>query len=322
MKPKNHTLAVTAPADLTQLQYPIAAQPKIDGVCGLGGQDGYYSRRLKLFPNRAVQRKYLEALARFPALAGLHGEIITDTDGVFDPAAGKWNGQPLCTRTSANLMTIDGHDRIEMWAFDMQGLAEEQYHIRHQAMSSFHEQGMFPDWVKIVPVHYAVNAVSLEAYVATNSDLGFEGTVVKSLNTPYKFGRSTEKQGQLMRITVTKTDEAVIVGAKEEMVNANEATVSETGHSERSTHKAGLVPNDTLGALELRGIGTGPESMWVDTLFSCGTGFDDKEKARLWALHKEGKLEGQIVTYEHKPHGSMDAPRFPAYKGIRHPDDM
>lgn len=321
MKPKNPTLAVTAPS-LEEIDYPVALQPKIDGACALGGGDGFYSRRIKLFPNKAVQAKFKEALRIYPRLEGLHGECITESvvDGqtIMSPRVDKDDsGMTLANRTSSVLMTIDGHDRIEWWAFDHQDVGDNLYELRHAYIVGLKERGELPDWVKIVPLAVVHDAESAEIVVGDNLTDGYEGTVAKSLREPYKTGRATQRKGELMRITVCKRDEAIITDAHEELANDNEAKVGTDGRTARSSHRENLRPTGTLGALSLRGLDTGPESMWVDVDFRCGTGFDDAEKARLWALHKEGKLVGQIVTYEHKPHGAKDAPRFPAYKMIR-----
>ena len=67
-----------------------------------------------------------------------------------------------------------------------------------------------------------------------------------------------------------------------------------------------MIPMDTLGALSVR---------WHDVEFEIGTGFDDTTRADLWA--RRADLIGQSVTFKYQGIGSLGAPRFPVFRGIR-----
>ena len=47
---------------------------------------------------------------------------------------------------------------------------------------------------------------------------------------------------------------------------------------------------------------------------------DQATRDRLW--HDRGTLPGQLVAYRHFPIGAYDRPRFPTFKGLRHPADL
>src|SRR5690606_1152285 len=121
----------------------------------------------------------------------------------------------------------------------------------------------------------------------------------RSIEGPYKQGRSTFKEGHLLKIKRFEDGEAEVVGVEEQMHNTNEATLDERGYTKRSTHKDGKVGAGVLGSLLVRDTKTGEE-------FGIGTGFTMEQRNNLW----EGRqyLIGKIVHYRHFPVGRKDAP--------------
>src|SRR5437899_138139 len=80
---------------------------------------------------------------------------------------------------------------------------------------------------------------------------GFEGVMLRKPDGPYKFGRSTVREGYLMKVKRFTQEEAVVVGYEEQETNLNEATKDALGHTKRSSHKAGKRPAGVLGALRV-----------------------------------------------------------------------
>jgi DNA ligase-1 len=87
-----------------------------------------------------------------------------------------------------------------------------------------------------------------------------------------------------------------------------------------------------MGALIVRDLKTGVE-------FNIGTGFTDEERAWWWDQRKFFNRESEmkentggwtiifsnpsmVVKYKFFNQGSKDKPRFPAYLGLRHKEDM
>jgi DNA ligase-1 len=164
--------------------------------------------------------------------------------------------------------------------------------------------------------HVAVlDAEELLAMHTTFLEAGFEGTMIRSSEGPYKRGRSTTKEGILLKLKAWEDEEATVVGVVEAMHNGNEATVDATGHTKRSTHAAGKTGKDTMGALLCR-FPDGAE-------FGLGTGFTDAERRRIW-LDRE-TFVGQRVKVRHQPDPGGrqpgQAPRIPSFLGFRHEDD-
>ena len=102
-----------------------------------------------------------------------------------------------------------------------------------------------------------------------------------------------------------------VIGFEERMHNTNVPTTNELGYTERSSHQAGLVPMDTLGALILK-HDAGP--------FRCGTGFTDEQRAQIWANRES--LTGRMAKIKHFEIGVKDLPRFPVFLDFRAKEDM
>jgi DNA ligase-1 len=141
--------------------------------------------------------------------------------------------------------------------------------------------------------------------------------MVRSLTAPYKYGRSTAKEGGLVKVKRFEDSEALVVGVEERMHNGNEATVDHLGHTKRSTHQANKTGRGDLGALVCI---LDPHSA-INVRFNVGSGFTDAQRAELWAIRDQ--LPGRIVKFRHfAAAGVVEAPRFPVFIGFRHPDDL
>ena len=158
------------------------------------------------------------------------------------------------------------------------------------------------------PVH---NLEELLVYEEAMLDLGYEGLILRDPHAPYKMGRSTAKEGYLLKLKRFADAEAVVIGFEERMHNGNEATVSELGRTKRSSHAAGKTGRGDLGALVCRFEGIE---------FNVGTGFSDDERQRIWN-DQAGHL-GRIAKFKYFPVGVKTAPRHPVFLGWRDPMDM
>ena len=127
----------------------------------------------------------------------------------------------------------------------------------------------------------------------------------------YKLGRSTLKEGILLKLKRFIDEEFEIVGFEERMHNGNEATRDELGHTKRSSHQENKTGRGDLGALTLK---------FGEATFNCGTGFDDALRAEIWA-NRDSYL-GKFAKVKHFAIGAKDLPRFPVYLGMRDEKDM
>lgn len=280
------------------ITFPVLASPKIDGIRCVPFEGVAYSRSLKPIPNIHVQ-----AFANvFHAhLDGMDGELT-----VGNPTDAN------CMQNSMAVMRKSGEPEFTFHVFDVYD-PTAPFDLRYgEAFDRV--AGMYfnhPEVnIRAVPQHRCYSHEELDKWEAKYLEDGYEGLMIRSQHGLYKCGRSTEREGGLVKVKRFTDAEAVIVGFEEEQHNANEATRSATGATERSTSKAGLVGKGTLGALVVqRG----------DVRFNIGTGFSAIQRKEFWEARDS--LMGRIVTFKFFDHGTVDAPRHPVYKSFRHVED-
>ena len=286
MKPFKPMLA--SPAEDHLIQWPVLASAKLDGVRAIVRGGVVFSRALKPIPNKNVQK-------RFSHLEHFDGELIV----------GASNDPDVLRATTSGVMRVDGDPEVSFHVFDHIAAVDEPY------LSRVERLWQSSDDVWIVDQTIIQNVVRLVEYEQTVLKQGFEGVMLRRPNAPYKFGRSTAREGYLLKVKRFHDDEFEIVGFEEEMFNANEATTSELGRTKRSSHKANKIPKGRLGALVLK---------YGDTTFNCGTGFNDAERERIWA-ERESYL-GKLAKIKYFAHGIKDVPKLSSFLGIRDERDV
>jgi DNA ligase-1 len=250
---------------------------------------------------KPIPNKYVQSLFGRPELEGLDGELI-----VGDPTA-----QDCYRVTVSGVMRESGEPDVTFHVFDTVDITEVPFRNRLHAVADTLWGMTAP--IQIVPHDEISNVQELDDYETWCLEQGFEGVMIRDPNGTYKQGRSTLKQGGLLKLKRFSDSEAEIIGFEERMTNTNEKLRDERGYSMRSTAQSGLVPSGTLGALNVRDIVSGVE-------FSVGTGFDDATRASIWA--ERGRLRGVLIKYKHFSIGNYDKPRFPTFLGFRAAMDM
>lgn len=281
-----------------ELKYPLLASPKLDGVrCHI--LDGTaVSRNLAPFKNAQVQQMFSR-----PEFSGLDGELMlgdpTDHD-VF---------RRTQSLTSSHNSVGSG---LRLFVFDDFTDPSRSFHERYQIACR-----RVIGRVQLMKVPHSLihNAEQLNHYEAGAIEEGYEGIMVRALDGRYKYGRSTPREGWLLKVKRFEDSEAVIDDAEELQHNKNEKTLVQSRKAKRNHQKAGMVAGGVMGALVVRDIHSGVQ-------FNIGTGFDAAERVELWAKHLRGDLVGQVVKYRYFPTGSKDKPRFPSFVGFRDEGDM
>lgn len=289
MKPFKPMLA--SPFDEALLKFPVLASPKLDGVRAIVRGGVVLSRALKPIPNKNVQK-------RFKHLEHFDGELIV----------GAANDPDVLRTTTSGVMRVDGDPDVSFHVFDHIQEPTAPYLSRLQLVKDRPRKG---GSVLIVDQTILQKLERLNEYEPSILAQGYEGVMLRRPEAPYKFGRSTAREGYLLKIKRFHDAEFEIVGFEEEMFNANEATTSELGHTKRSSHKANKVPKGRLGALVLK---------YGDTTFNCGTGFNDAERERIWA--ERDSYLGKLAKIKYFAHGIKDVPKLPSFLGIRDVRDM
>lgn len=284
-------------SDVTKLKYPVLASIKLDGVrcVVIGGR--LMSRSLKAIPNHLVQ----EMFAGVPE--GSDGELI-----VGDPTA------PDAYRKTVSAVMGDGNDITGLRYFVFDNFKIDGGFVRrlnYVLLYKYSSKAVRP------LSHIQIDTVeALNEYEAKTVDAGHEGIMVRSVDGPYKNGRSTEKEGYLLKVKRFEDIEAEVIGFEERMHNGNVATTNALGRTERSSNQENMSGRGDLGKLIVRGI----EGTYKGVEFGVGTGFDDVDRVAIW--NRQDWYLGMIVKVKYFPLGSKDKPRFPVWLGWRDKTDL
>lgn len=288
-------------AEFNKIKFPMMASPKLDGIRAVILDGKLLSRSLKPIPNKYV-RSLFEGKKEYE---GLDGELI-----VGSPT------DPKCfNKTTSGIMSEDGEPEVNYYVFDqIPEYSGQPLNCRFQDRYKDLIEGIiFFKNVILVPQKIVWSLPELEEFEQKCLSEGYEGVIIKDPNSPYKYGRSTVKEGYMLKVKRYKDSEAIILSVEELLSNTNEATRDELGKVKRSNAKAGMVPQNTLGALIVRDIKTNIE-------FSIGTGFDEELRDTLW--ENRAQIIGKIVKYKYFAYGAIDKPRHPVFLGFRDRRDM
>jgi len=289
-------LAGKAPNDLAKVLYPVLASPKMDGIRCVIRDDVAMSRNLKPIPNTYVQ----QALVGVPN--GVDGELMV---------AGGFSS------VQSAFMSRGEGQQFDFWffAFDWQAIDNLPFTERLSALTCWSEYYGHNN-LRVVEHVLISTPEELLDYERTCLAGGFEGVMLRDPQGEYKFGRSTSAEGWLLKLKRFEDEEAKVVGVVERFHNDNEATTDELGRTKRSAAQAGKRPAGDLGALVCR-TEDGAE-------FQIGTGFNDAQRAHLWAQREQLTSPALpiIVTFKYQPDpGGRKpgaTPRFPVFKGFRY----
>lgn len=283
------------------LKFPLYASVKLDGVRAVIKDGVLLSRSLKPIPN-----EYVQTMLGHSEMDGLDGELTV----------GPANANDLMQRTTSGVMSQEGQPDFVYWVFDFWNNPTMPFGERFTIMQRALKDGVFAGQtrVQLLPQYLIHTQAELESFETYNLEQGYEGTMVRSPMGVYKYGRSTAKEGYLLKRKPWVDAEAVVIGFEEGLHNANEATLDELGHTKRSTHQANMIPKDTLGALLVRG----PDGTEFRVSPGCMT---HPQRKAVW--DDRASFMGRLLTYKtFKQTGVKDKPRFNVFKAWRDTRDI
>lgn len=285
---------LAATTDGQNLRYPLLASPKLDGIRAVVVDGVVLARSLKPVPNRFVQNLFGRQ-----ELNGLDGELVV----------GESVGNDVFNRTSSGVMSIGGEPEVKFHVFDDFSVSPGfETRLRHATKRAKKHALIRPVQHTLVSDYEQLMEME-RLYVG----LGYEGLMLRDPLGPYKHGRSTLREGWLLKLKRFKDSEAEIIGFVEQLTNTNEAKINELGYKERSSKRAGKVPAGVLGAFVVRDTKTQVE-------FELGTGFTAAQRHFFWSVRD--KLMGRLAKYKSQEVGAKNKPRLPVFLGFRHELDL
>lgn len=286
-------------ADIENIKYPVLCSDKLDGIRCIILNGVAYSRSLK-----PIRNKHVQDLFGREEFNGLDGELVVG--GVFD--------KDVFQKTTSGVMSEQGTPDVTFYVFDHCLSPDKPYTERLECVREVldqHGSSVPHTTVKLLESTVVSSHEQLQSILWDIQEKGGEGVILRSLDSGYKYGRSTLNQGWLLKVKFFLQEEFEVVGFEERMHNENEATVNELGYTERSSHKENLTPMNTLGSLVLK---------YGSITFKCGTGFNDKQRKDIWDNRDD--YIGRLASVRYMNVGQKDLPRVPSFQGFRDIDDL
>lgn len=274
--------------DLSTLRYPLLVSPKLDGVRCIIWEGVAYSRNAKPIRNRFVQEWAKD-------YHNLDGELI-----VGSPTEGEVLG-----RTQSGVMSFDGQPDFTYHLFDV---IKSKYMAFCNRLNHIQKEMCDEPRIVLVPHFHAATHYGLLALEEDFLKHGYEGAMVRDPDGPYKHGRSTLREGYLMKLKRFTDGEAVVIGLEEGNSNQNELERDELGRAKRSKDSSGLVKSGMVGTIIAR------DPKWGELRISPGTMSHDQRRT-FWDY--PSMLIGCTIHWRSFGYGIKDKPRFPRFYGLR-----
>ena len=252
-------------ADLSQLDYPVIVQQKFDGVrCFLSNQ-GARTRT-----DKKIVNNYIGSQIEKYCHEGMDGEIIipglefSDVNGVV--------------RSESSFEERN----FQFIIFDWAKYSDQPYTARYNYMRDLVAVAR-PDNIKIVKNSLCNNSEQVQFLFNYHIQKGDEGIIIRDPNGYYKYGRSTVREGALLKLKYESTGTARIISVHP------------------LVDKEGIV-KDKLGAIEVVSNLYG--------VFRIGSGFTEQQRKDYW----ESDMIGRNVHFTFQQEGMKNKPRFPVFQ--------
>jgi DNA ligase-1 len=285
--------------DASTIKYPVLVSPKIDGIRCLILNGAPVTRSLKPIPNRHVHT----VLSNCPAF---DGELTVGIPN--DPKT--WN------ETSSAVMSHDGEPAFTFHVFDMcdsPSLYSERLRRASALAANFEHRG-----VKLLPHVLVQNASELLLEEQRAVAAGYEGLMLRDPGGKYKHGRSTLREGTLLKMKRFDHSEAKIVDFKERNEHVGLSKINALGLQERDHKRENFAPCGDLGAFICEWYAT--EGKFHPVQFDVGSGFTADMRVHFWNVRN--KHLGKIIRIKHQGKTPDGKPRFPIFEGFRDLRDM
>jgi DNA ligase-1 len=283
-----------------KLDFPVLATPKIDGIRALKINGNIVSRSLKKIPNIAV-RSLLEELLP----DGADGELFV---------------KPNFQKTVSAVMSVntDITDlNLTFYWFDwLYPNKNTPYYARIHAMQNYamvhFDNNNLPIKIILLIPEQINNVDQLVTYEKCVLNKGYEGVVIRAPEGEYKYGRSTIREGLMIKLKRFEDFEATIIDTEEMMHNFNEETIDNFNRIKRSSAKDNKVNSGILGAIVAK--------IEQGVIFKIGTGFTSQQRQYMW--QERDNLIGKIVKYKTAGYSNDGIPKCAVFLGIRHIEDL
>lgn len=289
-------------------------QPKIDGMRVFVNDDALPSSR----SGKEFKHKYLRQWTQaHPSLRGLDGEVV----------AGHIYSEDTFRDSMSGIRAQEGDPEFTFYMFDYTGNDYHKYSykdrmnylagIRAQFGEFQQIEGGFHCRLLVCPTQTLTTLLEVQEFEQKCLAEKWEGSMLRRPDRPYKFGRSTNRGGELVKLKRFVDAEAIVIGYEPWDTNENEPTISPLGYQVRSNHQDGKVSLERLGALHVQLLTD------QSVVFKIGVmqGVTHAERDRLWTIRDT--LIGRICKFKHMGYsGGYEKPRSPVFLNWRLQDEF
>ena len=336
MKSFRPMLGANAPENKGEVNFPVIASFKLDGIRAIFHPDlGLVSRSLKPIKNKQLNEKfkYLIEYSKNNNII-LDGEFyhheltfqqITSLVMTEDFMDGKIINKKRKKDADSNkyydveiisgkYIPIKFNNPIEFHMFDMIENSEFNMMFK-QRVENMRMNFDVMTGLKIVPQMEFRTSTELDWYFNEAIKGDYEGLIIRHTEGHYKFGRSTLKEGLLLKYKPYHTYDAKIISVNERFENTNESFKNELGQST----KRNTVDNKK---------GTGLAATFTVELLSDykGAVYDSQElkvtltgdkyfRKEIWE-NKDSYI-GKWIEFKGMDVGAKDVPRHPIFERFR-----
>jgi DNA ligase-1 len=284
-----------------EIRFPVLGSGKIDGF------RSFHDQMMLSRSRKPMQNNFVRATLANSLFDRLDGELTVGSP--TDPK--------VFQGTSGALRSIDGEPDFSWHIFDDITNPNDPFEKRLDSAARRVERlNDIIDVPRLRLVEHKLirNMDELDEFESIKLAEGYEGVMIRDPNGRYKFGRSTVKEGILLKVKRMSHGEAKIIDEVELMHNENPAYVDELGHTKRSDHADGLVPSGMIGSYVVAHPDY-PKPFRV----SCGS-MDHDQRRKAW--EERAKNRGRLCRYKFFAHGMKDVPRHAVFDGYREAFDL
>ena len=294
-------MLAVAPDDITDVKLPVYASTKLDGIRCLFIDGKMLSRSLKPIRNGYLQQKY-EPLKQYSK----------DYNTILD---GELYGHGMTFQEiSSDVMTTykQTDQRLSYWAFDC--ITGEDY--AQDFYSRLKELQIVIDLVMCPIVFVEQRIMQSHAEIVENFEkvqkVGYEGLILRPLYSRYKQGRSTVKEGLMLKIKPWHTWDARIVGVIQETEVDPDAprTTNELGRSVTSKKQDDRVLIERACAFLVN---------YGNQMVKVSLAMTQLEREEVWENSKD--YLGKMIEYKGMLVGAKNVPRHPIFVRFREDKD-
>ena len=284
-------------ADLDAIKFPVYVSTKLDGIRCVTIDGELKSRTLKPIRNIPLQEKYKE-LCKWCQ----EKNIILDGE-LFSP-------EMTFQKITSHVMKSDRipPEHLNFYVFDefLIDEADTPFKKRYTRYSELcKHRGL-----KFLGQERVEDLDTLNTMFGLALQEGNEGLIVRSPDQPYKFGRSTVKEGGLLKMKPFETFDGKVKEVLERMENTSESYTNELGHSQKHRCKEDMVGTGIAAAVIVEYEG--------NDLKVVMTG-DEDFRRKVW--EDRDSYIGKWIEYKAMLIGIKELPRHPNFIRWRGNDD-